>query len=188
MSETIRFTGVELDKFARDGKGVTATFSATFTSDVQAKMNWTEIPECLTGADLEGELACISLTITPSERALSKHEIDLDLAQIHSFKTVRREIEGKKGKGHRTELWLKVFTTDMKGARKLEEYMLTAGKSTIRASYEPLAVQSEMPLSPELDTGCRACNSGIPLQANNPKKHESGTKCTAKAVQEELTQ
>ena len=149
--EKLTFTGVELDKFTRNSKGVTADFSASFTSAVQAKMGWTEIPECMTGAELEGELACISLEITPSDKLLEKHATNLELAQVHNFKTVRREIEGKRSKGHRTELWFKVLTQDAQAARKLELYMLVAGKSSLRVSYEPQAKQEEMSLEEAKD-------------------------------------
>jgi hypothetical protein len=94
---------------------------------------------------------------------------------------VRLEVKGKRGVGHRTELRFNVTTGDLKGARKLEEYFLVAGKSQLKISYEkaqPPAKQTEMQMGE--DTGCIACNNGIPLQPDNPKKHESGQKCTAK--------
>jgi hypothetical protein len=187
MAERLQFSSVELDKFSRNSKGVHADFSSALNSSVMQAMGWTDIPECLTGADLEGEIACISMELIPTDTLLKKHAIELDLASLHTFQTVRRELEGKKGKGYRTELRFKVTCQDQQGARKLEAYMLTAGKSTIKVSYEKQAKQEEMPLDSDLDTGCVACNSGIPLLEGG-KKHESGARCTAKAVQQELTQ
>jgi hypothetical protein len=145
--QKLTFTSVELDKFSRNKEGCSAKFRASLNSQVIGKMGWTEIPECLTGADLEGELTCISLELIPSDEALSKHATQLDLAKIGKFQTVRLELENKKGKGHRTELRFTVETTDPQAARKLELYLLVANKSRLVISYEPPAKQEEMPLT-----------------------------------------
>ncbi len=185
MAEKLTFTSVELDKFGRSKTGVVAKFTSSLNSQVIGKMGWSEIPECMTGADLEGEIVCISLELIPDEGLLKKHAIQLELAQITSFKTVRLELEGKKGKGHRTELRFAVTSMDVKGARKLEEYMLTAGKSKLVVSYEKQAKQEDLP-GTERDTGCVQCNNGIEFDEDDPKLHISGKKCTARPVQEEM--
>lgn len=183
MPEKLTFTSVELDSFGRSKTGVSAKFACSLNSAVINKMGWSEIPECMTGSDLEGEITAISLELVPDEGMLKKHAISLDLAQISKFKTVRLELEGKKGKGHRTELRFTVTSMDVKGARKLEEYILTAGKSKLIVSYEKQAKQEDLP---GVDSGCVACNNGIPLMDGNDKKHESGAKCTAGPKQEEM--
>ena len=114
--------------------------------------------------------------------------------KIGKFETVRLEIEGtKSGKGHRTELRLTVWYTDAKGARLLEEYIQTAGKSSLSVSYEKQAQQADLPgvekdddaqgsLDDEADTGCVACNNGIPL-VGKTDVHTSGALCTAVSLQ-----
>ena len=143
--EKLTFTSVELDKFNRSKEGVTASFRASLNSQVMGKMGWSEIPECLTGASLEGELTAISLELIPADKALEKHAISLDLAKISDFAIVRLELEGKQGKGHRTELRFKVRSQDPQGARKLELYMLVAGKSRMPVSFEHQAKQEPLP-------------------------------------------
>jgi hypothetical protein len=183
MAEKLTFTSVELIKFTRDKNATKATFSAGFSSDVIAKMGWTEIPECLTGGSLEGELAVTALVLTPNDAGLKRHMMDLEGAMIHSFATVRLELEGKRGKGHRTELRFVVTSQDQNAARKLEQYIISCGRSKMSISYEPAPKQGDLP-GTGVDSGCVACNNGIPLVAGT-RKHESGARCTA-AAQEPL--
>ena len=143
--EKLTFTTVELIKFTRDKKTTKATFSAGFGRDVIAKMGWSDIPECLTGGNLEGELTVYALELVPSDAGAKRHAIELQPAEIHSFSTVRLELEGKRGKGHRTELRYIVSSADPEAASKLERYMISCGKSSMRVSYEPVTKQSDLP-------------------------------------------
>lgn len=145
MSEKLTFTGVELLGFSRDSEGGKAKFSSSLTSSVIKKMGWGEIPEFVTGTSLEGELAAGSVELVPKEQELQRHQIQLDTRQVSKFNTVRLELEGKQCKGHRTELRFIVLFQDTKGARKLEEYMLTCKKSTLVVSYEKQAQQADLP-------------------------------------------
>lgn len=110
-------------------------------------MDWPEeVPAMLTGANLEGDLHATSCDLIPSEGALKKHAVDLEINRVTKFEAVRLELEGKKGKGYRTELRFKVHFTDKAGARKLEQYMLTIGegKGSLTVSYTK---QTELPLA-----------------------------------------
>lgn len=137
MADRITFTGAVLESFSRNGNGGKAKFSCGLNVKVMQSMGWVEIPECLTGASLEGELHATACELVPSEAQLKKHGIELTISEVSKFESVRLEIEGKKGKGHRTELRFVVAFPDIKGARKLEEYMLTIGegKSSLTVSY-----------------------------------------------------
>lgn len=180
----LTFTSVELDKLGRNKDGAWATFSATLNQAVLEKMEWTEAPECFTGGKLEGEIACISLELIPNES--DRKGIELELARLVRFETKRKELKESRGKGHRTELWFKVICQDMKGAGKLENYkMSNVGKSKLIVSFEKTAKQEDLPGAEE-DTGCIACNNGVPLMEDNPKKHQNNRKCTRTAVQEDL--
>lgn len=145
MAEKITFTAVQLRKFSRDSSGGKAEFSSSLTASIIKKMDWVEMPECLTGGKLEGELNAISLDLEPKDEALRRHKIQLDISAVNKFNTVRLELEDSRGKGHRTELRFKVKFTDVKGAGKLEAYMLTCGKSTLVVSYEKQAQQADLP-------------------------------------------
>lgn len=137
MADTITFTSAVLEKFSRNGSGGKATFACGLNQKVMQAMGWVEIPECLTGANLEGSLSATTVKLVPSESQLKDHQIELSVSQVSKFESVRLEIEGKKGKGHRTELRFVVAFPDTKGARKLEQYMLTIGegKSSLTVSY-----------------------------------------------------
>ncbi len=146
MPDKISFTSARLLSFSRKPAGGVAKFAASWNQKVADAMNWSEVPECMTGATLEGDLSGETCELTPSQGELRKHAIELKINRVHSFQTVRLELEGKKGKGHRTELRFDVAFTDTSGARKLENYIQTLGdegKGTLSVSY---VVQEALPL------------------------------------------
>ena len=98
MAEKLTFTGVQLLGFSRDAKGGKATFSAGLNGQVQRQMGWGEIPEFLTGGDLEGELAATSIILVPKDAELKRHETQIDVSKVAKFLSIRLELEGKKGK------------------------------------------------------------------------------------------
>ena len=160
MADRLTFPMAELLSFKRTPDGGTAQFSSSITKAVASAMEWADIPECFTGGDLEGELAASTVELTPKDESLKRFAISLDTKLVYKFETVRRELEGKQGKGHRTELRFKVDFTDIKGARKLEEFMLTAGKCSVTVSYQKQARQGDLPgTEPRGDD-----NEALPLQ------------------------
>lgn len=148
--DKLTFTSAQLLGFSRDASGGTATFSSTLNTNVEKAMGWTDIPSCATGATLEGELAASIIQLIPNDSELRRHEIQLDVARVNKFKVVRLELEGTRQVGHRQELRFTVQFSDVKGARKLEEYILTCGKSKVVVSYTKQAVQEDLP-GTELD-------------------------------------
>lgn len=181
MAEKLTFVGLEVLSFNRVKKATTAKVSCELSAPVLEKMEWKEAPECYTGGGLEGDISAVSAELLPSDRTLSRHAVELDAVRLSGFKTVRLEIKGKRGVGHRTELRFNLTSGDIKGARKLEEYFMVAGKSQLKVSYEkqaPKPEQADMPLGD--DTGCVACNNNVDLNPENPKKHTNGQKCTAR--------
>lgn len=138
MSDRISFTSARLESFKRSTDGGVAQFCGSWNQKVADALDWPDdIPQALTGANLEGDLHATSCELIPSEGALKKHGIDLEINRVTKFEAVRLELEGKKGKGYRTELRFKVHFTDKAGARKLEQYMLTIGqgKGALTVSY-----------------------------------------------------
>ena len=142
MADRLQFPTAELLKFSRKKEGGTAQFSSSITKAVMQTMEWTEIPDCATGCTLDGELAASVLQLVPKDEALRRNACDLDINKVDSFVTVRRELEGK---GHRTELRFTVHFQDIKGARKLEEFLMTAGKCSVTISYQKQAKQADLP-------------------------------------------
>lgn len=147
MPDKITFTSARLEKFSRSSDGGVAIFASSWNQKVADALNWSnELPECLTGANLEGDLHATTCELIPSESALKKHGIELEISRVTKFETVRLDLEGKKDKGHRTELRFKIHFTDKNGARKLEQYMLTIGegKASLTVSYTK---QEVLPMS-----------------------------------------
>lgn len=144
MAEKLTFTNVQLLGFSRSPKSGKAKFSSSLTSGVIKKLEWGEIQEFVTGANLDGELAATSIELLPKESELQRHQIQLDTSRVYKFQSVRLELDNSKGKGHKTELRFTVAFADPKGARKLEEYSQTCGKSSLIVSYEKQAVQESL--------------------------------------------
>lgn len=133
----ITFTSARLESFTRTPKGGKAIFASSWNQKAATAMGWQELPDSVSGASLDGELSASSLSLTPSDSEMKRHAIDLDITQVHKFEAVRLEAEGKKGKGHRTEIRFHVIFADVAGCKKLEQYMQTigAGKGTCTVSY-----------------------------------------------------
>lgn len=145
MPDKLTFPTVQLLGYSRKSTGGVAQFSSSITAQIEKAMQWNDIPECATGASLEGELASSLVMLTPKDKELEKHSVDLDCTKVCSFELVRLELEGKKGKGYRQELRFKVHFNDVKGGRKLEEYLLTCGKGQLVVSYTKQPVQETIP-------------------------------------------
>lgn len=141
MAQTIKFNKVVLDSFTRKGKIGTASFTAQLTDSIIEAMNWEPCPESFTGGDPEGELSAKQADLVPSEKALSMHRCVLSIQTVYKFEIVRRELEGKRGKGHRFDLKFKMDFDDLKGCKKLEQYMLTlaGAEGSLTVQYEKQA-------------------------------------------------
>lgn len=178
--QTITFIGVQILSFTRTRKLTNIKLACELSTPVMKKMEWTEAPACYTGGGLEGDITASGVKLQPSERALAQEFIELDAATLKKFKTVRLEIEGTRGVGHRTELRFDCITNDMKAGQKLEKYMVRAvdGKSQLRVSYTERDDAEQADLDLEHST-CDSCDDKIPLEPTNPKKHVNGSKCTA---------
>jgi hypothetical protein len=136
MPDTITFTSVVLKRFLRSHKGGVAVFASSLNNKVCNVMGW-GIGEGQTSSHLEGQLHASSMILKPSEAALAKHKLELDIQSVGDFEAIRYEVEGKKGKGFRHEIHFKVKFGDKDGCKELERYMLTMGegKATLQVSY-----------------------------------------------------
>lgn len=125
-------------------------FASSWNQKVATAMGWQDLPDSVSGASLDGELNASSMALTPSDGEFKKHAIDLDISRVHKFEAVRLEIEGKKGKGHRTELRFVVVFGDSAGCKKLEQYMQTIGdaKGSLVVSYSK---QETLPMSEAME-------------------------------------
>ncbi len=146
QTERLNILGAVLLGFSKKQSGGRAVFASPMASELSETLAWGDIPEFMTGAALEGSLHLSSCELTPKDKLLRTHAITLDAGQMTEFKTVRRELKGTKGKGHRVELRFMVLFSDPAGCAKLEAYMQGVGseKSAIRISFTKEPVQQEL--------------------------------------------
>lgn len=149
MAEQLRvsFTGVGLKSFSRSASsGGSASFSANLTAAVIKKMGWGEMRGYEKSTALEGDLAAQKMILGAADTLAKGYEIHVDIQGVGGFEGVRRELEGKKGKGFKHELHFKVKFADNTGCALLEQHMLKIpeGKSSLTVLYTPKAVQGEL--------------------------------------------
>jgi hypothetical protein len=186
VAKKISFIGLEIEQFTRKKEGTEISCACELTKAVLDKMEWNEAPECYKGGSLDGECTASVASFEPSEGTASRPGIDLDAVQLHSFKTVRLENKGTRGKGHRTELRFKITCGDLAAAQKIEGYFMLPGTSKLSITFEKVVKPTQAGFDDAEDTGCTACNNHVPLQPDNPRKHDNGVKCTARPVQSPL--
>lgn len=150
----ITFQSAVLTSFTRNWKGGNAHFTSSMTKQVCSQLGWADIPEFLTGASPEGELSATVMELYPKEKELEKHGFDFGNGRVHKFEVVRRELEGKQGKGYRQEIHFAVAFTEKEVCRKLEQWMLTIGegKGTLSVTYEPQPKQATLPGTDEKES------------------------------------
>ena len=137
MANKITFKNAILLSFSRTGKTTMAKFASLFDAGVIKAMDWSEVADKITSAKPEGELNATHLELVPNEKELRAHAIDLDISNTSSFQTVRLELDGLKGKGHKTELRFTVESAADNAAQTLEAYMVAMGegKGRLNISY-----------------------------------------------------
>ena len=147
MPAKVTFTNVELLGFGRSAKGAgLARIQFSFTKDLRKAMGWsTDLPEFQHGADLDGDLAAVTMELNPSQPELKKHAVELSAQRMHKFVVTRQELEGKRGKGFRWTVQADIAFSDPQGCQKLERFKISVPKFDLRVYYEPKAVQEVLP-------------------------------------------
>lgn len=148
MSKKITFSGVRLLGFSRNAKkGGVARFRASVTPGVCEAMDWPEADERLGSCKPDGDLAATHCEMIPKDKELRQWSFEIVSQRVHGFEVIRRELEGKQGKGYRHELQFDMVFGDPIGCAKLEVFLLNAGtaKCGLVVSYKPPATQDELP-------------------------------------------
>jgi len=145
MPDKVTFLSAQLLSFTRKPNSGKAQFSCSLSRPMCNAMDWAaDIPEFVAGGKLDGDLAAHTLYLVPKDKQLAKHAVELEISRVHKFKSIRLELENSRGQGHRTEIRFQVDFSDVEGASKLEQYMLTCGKSTATVTYTRQAVQQPL--------------------------------------------
>ena len=145
------FTGVKFKQFTRKDDGLDASFSSNLTAALIKSMGWAELQNHEKSVDLTGGLAAQTITLNGSG-TLSTFSVDIEAQSVGKFVGIRKELEGKKGKGFRHELHFNVKSADRTGARDLEKYILSIpeGKGTMIVMHSPTPPkQDELALTEE---------------------------------------
>jgi len=179
----ILFRGARLKYFV--GRDTEAGFvarihvTADFTDPVREAMSWGEPADGFSSGKLDGELNATHFILTPNQRELKQHELQLDVVKVDDFQFFRVKSEG----GGDTEEVRFVIHSAVEGAAGLvEQYIRRIGTSEksggqLRVNYE---VQGELPLE---GGGCEDCANNVPLQAGDDEVHASGRRCLKKLAE-----
>ena len=139
-----KFTGVTLKSFTRSESGISMSISSNLTADLIRSMGWGELRDHEKSVKLEGALAAQTITFNGAG-TLSSFEVSIEAQSVSDFEGVRRELEGKKGKGFKHELHFKAKSADRTGCRDLEKFILSIpeGKGTMIVMHSPAKPQQE---------------------------------------------
>jgi hypothetical protein len=139
-----KFTGVTLKSFTRSEGGISMSISSNLTADLIRSMGWGELRDHEKSVKLEGALAAQTITLNGAG-TLSSFEVSIEAQSVSDFEGVRRELEGKKGKGFKHELHFKAKSADRTGCRDLEKFILSIpeGKGTMIVMHSPAKPQQE---------------------------------------------
>jgi hypothetical protein len=142
-----KFTGVTLKSFTRSESGISMSFSSNLTAELIRSRGWSELRDHEKSVKLEGALAAQTITLNGAG-TLSSFEVSIEAQSVGDFEGVRRELEGKKGKGFRHELHFKAKSADKTGCRDLEKFILSIpeAKGTMIVMHSP-----DKPKQGELD-------------------------------------
>jgi hypothetical protein len=141
----VTFTSVEIVHIKRTPSKAELRIEFPLTKSASSDMEWGELQDFEDSANLRGDLSASLIQLLPDDKQLRKNGVDLDVSRVHKFVATRQQIEGKRGKGTCWRVQADIVVTDITGMGKLEAYMLTAGKSEMRVSYEKAAVQPDLP-------------------------------------------
>lgn len=137
--------------------------SAKLTEKVCEQMGWVQeygegksasriigVADFLGTAKPKGALAAQYLELTPSDREMEKHAVNLDISRVDAFEVVCREEKGQRGKAQIQELHFVVAVQGTARLKKIESYCAAVGigkqanTSIAVVAYEK---QAELPLA-----------------------------------------
>jgi hypothetical protein len=106
---------------------------------VQEAMGWGEIPEGVSSAKLTGKLSGHHLVLTPNDKALRQHEIQMACGDISDFALVPEKNEDGEVDGFRLNLIAR--TNEVGAIAKVEAYQRVCGgcDAALKVSYQSQA-------------------------------------------------
>ena len=126
---TITFSGAII-RYAHLEKNMTRRLyiTANYTKPVREAMEWQEIADCETMAQLEGELHGQKLTLTPNDEKLRKFEVQLDCGLVTGFGVFRPQAKEDR-ESRKTELRFEVEIKSSGSMAEIENYKEKIGEA-----------------------------------------------------------
>lgn len=109
---------------------------ADLSGPVMEAMGWGEIPEGVTSAKLSGKLSGHYLVLTPNDKSLRQHEVQLECGDVSGFAVVPEKDDQGEVNGYRLNF---IARTNQVGAIALvEQYLRVCGEcdATAKVKFE----------------------------------------------------
>lgn len=170
-------------------KAVSVQCTADFSTPVIEKMKWGQVADgtgeftpinidgVVSSCKLKGGLLATNLILTPSQREMKKHELDLDISWLGDFQAV--VTKDREGEPTNTELRFTFESTSKDAAALLESYVNHLGreKCLMKVAYTKQLVLGESE-DAEGDDGQETLNDG----EDEPVEVGAGTLASARAM------
>ncbi len=154
-------------------------FAADMSSPILEAMEWEQPADCYQNpVKLEGELMGHHLILTPTDKELRTHEINLECGEIGSFQFFR--IAATEDRSASSEIRFTAKSLEAGSAAKVENYLRLLGQkpALMKVTYQ---VQEKLDLAAgkteDVASKCPGCRSGIQLMHNDDGAHVDGSKC-----------
>lgn len=136
-------------------KTVSVQCTADFSTPVIEKMKWGQVADgtgeftpinidgVVSSCKLKGALLATSLILTPSQKEMKKHELDLDISWLGDFQAV--VTKDREGEPTNTELRFTFESNSDKAAAQLENYINHLGreKCQMKVAYTKQLILGE---------------------------------------------
>lgn len=151
MSETVIFRGAFIRHLdLRQGKEGGDVFtrihvSAEFSDVVREKMEWEDPGDSITSAKLKGELLAQNFILTPGDKALRQWELQIAITDASDFQVVMLKDDDGEPSGRQLRFIVRSPGDGVEA--QVGQYIRRVGRheGQLRISYEPQAVQEELP-------------------------------------------
>ena len=159
----------ELGVFAR------IHFGSDISDPIIEAMDWEPVPDCMESAKLTGTLTARNLVLTPNQKELRQHEIEMECTEVSDFQLFR--IQGDDGESTRTELRFTARVMEPGAIGRIENYVRLVGMSPKSAGALKVTFEHQEKLDLEDGPACVDCANGVPLVDGDESEHVSGQAC-----------
>ena len=150
-------------------------FTSEMSDPVIGAMEWSPIPDCMERTTLIGTLTARTLLLTPNQKELRQHEIQMECSEVSDFQLFR--IQGNDGESTQTELRFIARVVEPGAIAVIENYMRLVGTSRKSGGALKVTFEHQEKLDLEDSPACVDCANGVPLVEGYESEHVSGQPC-----------